>query len=318
MESSDNGVAPGNTACPACGSVCNIQIGRPASGFGATAGASVFHQPAYAIRNCVDCGLYFKSHILAPDELADYYAGLEFEAFDCGTEFPTDRLLHRKLKNMPHGSMVLDFGCSTGRILKGLTDRLDCVGVEPNEAAAAVARGRGITVISERQLRAREIRKFDAILLTDVYEHLTRPVDVLEYLTALLAPGGWLAIVTGTADAIRHRDYMAEFWYFRVLGHFQMLGDEHVRWLAARLGLVIEARHRCSHYNTPLKSRLRQYVQSLAYREFHGSRVGRLATFLRFVPLIRRAVHWSCAPALTYGEDHLVVILRKNPACKPI
>jgi SAM-dependent methyltransferase len=121
---------------------------------------------------------------------------------------------------------------------------LKCFGVEVNEEAAAVARHRGIRILSEKQLRAGELRDCAAILLTDVYEHLPRPMELVGMLAALLRPGGWLALVTGCADAIRTRDYIGEFWYFRLPGHLQMLSERHVAWLAAGLGLRLDVLHR--------------------------------------------------------------------------
>ena len=290
----ESGAPNGITVCPACGGAESTQVGQSATACDSVAGEKVFRHPAYAIRRCSGCGLYFKSHTLALGELAEYYARLECETFEHDGNFPTDQFLRRTLESLPNGSKVLDFGCSTGRILKNLTSRFNCFGVELNEAAAAMARGRGIRIVSENQLRAGESRDFDAILLTDVYEHLLRPVELVAMLAKLLKPGGWLAIVTGNADAIRTRDTIGEFWYFRVPGHFQMLSGRHVDWLADTLELHVDALHRCSHYRSPLKDRLRQYVQSFAYHQFRRAPRG---GWPRFCGLSRSSTAPSDGPA---------------------
>ena len=303
-----NGGAP---ACPACGDAGSTQVGHEASAFDSVVAGRTFHQPAYSIQSCGHCGLYFKSHTLAPEQLDAYYARLESTAFEVDENFPTDRLVHDALARLPAGSRVLDFGCSTGRVLKSLTGGLACLGVEPNEDAAAVARRRGIRVVTEQEVRDGHAGAFDAILLADVYEHLPHPVAVVEMLVTRLTPGGWLAIVTGNADAIQTRNFIAEYWYFRLPGHLLMLSERHVPWLASRVGLTVRAVHRCSHYDTPVAERIVQWVRSFAYHEFRSSPGGVLASVLRLAPGIRRAERWRTAPALMYGKDHVVVILQK-------
>lgn len=297
--------------CPACGSTNGTQVGREGPAFNSVAAGQTFHQPAYSIRRCATCGLYFKSDTLTPEQLDAYYALLENAAFEVDDNFPTDQLVRDALARLPDRSRVLDFGCNTGRILKRLTGRLDCVGVEPNADAAAIARGRGIQIVSEQDLRDARAGDFDAIVLADVYEHLSHPVAVAEMLAARLRPGGWLAIVTGNADAIHTTEFIAEFWYFRLPGHLLMLSERHVPWLAKRLGLAVQALHRCSHYDTPLFDRVTQWVRSSAYHQFRTAPRGAVAAVLRLVPGIRRAERWQSAPALTYGKDHVVAILQK-------
>lgn len=297
--------------CPACGSTDSAQVGPEAAGFDSLSAGETFHQPAYSIRCCARCGLYFKSHTLTPEQLSTYYARLESAAFEVDGNFPTDQLVRDALARLPDESRVLDFGCSTGRIVKGQTGRLECVGVEPNEAAAAIARERGIRIVTEQALRDGRSGDFDAILLADVYEHLSHPLALMEMLVARLKPGGWLAIVTGNADAIHTRQFIGEYWYFRLPGHLLMVSERHVPWLATRLGIVVQALHRCSHYETPLADRITQQVRSFAYYQFRRWPRSRVAALLRLMPVIRRAERWPTAPAMTCAKDHVVAILRK-------
>ena len=303
-----NGGVP---ACPACGDAGSTQVGHGATAFDSVIAGRTFHQPAYSIQCCGRCGLYFKSHTLAPEQLDAYYGRLESTAFEVDDNFPTDRVVHDALAGLPPGSRVLDFGCSTGRVLKSLTGGLACVGVEPNEDAAAVARRRGIRMVTEQEVRDGHAGDFDAILLADVYEHLPHPVALVEMLVTRLTPGGWLAIVTGNADAIRTRNFIAEYWYFRLPGHLLMVSERHVSWLAGRLGLAVQALHRCSHYDTPLTDRLTQRVRSFAYHQFRSAPRSTVAAVLRLVPGIRRAEQWPTAPAMMYRADHVVAILQK-------
>ena len=303
---SEAGVAV--TACPACGGTDARQVGDPAGGFDTDLDGRRFYQPPYAVCECGSCGLYFKSRTLTAGQLDAYYAALDGSTFDIDAGFPTDRVLHRRLRALPRGSRVLDFGCSTGRILKDLTTQLVCVGVEPNQPAAAIARARGIEIVPADRLTTDD-RPFSAILLTDVFEHLAEPMPLLTLLASRLSPGGWLGLVTGNADAIESRRRLAEFWYFRLPGHLIMLGERHLSWLSAQLGLRLDDVQRCSHYRIAFAERLRQRVQAFAYDAFKDSPSGPIAGALRMMPGLSRARGWTSAPALNYRADHVVAFL---------
>lgn len=298
--------------CPACDGSEWTTVGGPASAFCENVAGHTFHQPPYAIRRCDQCDLYFKSRTLPLEQLRAYYGRLDSATFDVSADFPTDRHLGAHLDRLRTGSRVLDFGCSTGRILKPHSTRLRCLGVEPNGHAAAVASQRGIQIVPEDQLPVVAQEGFDAIILCDVYEHLPRPVALVATLAKLLKPGGWLAVVTGNADAVRPRDRLAESWYFRVVGHLHMLSERHASWLGRRLGMELEVLHRCSHYRTPLGQRMRQFIQGLLYDQFHRSPRRGAAAVLRRIPRLRDAERWSTAPALTYRRDHVVAIFRST------
>jgi 2-polyprenyl-3-methyl-5-hydroxy-6-metoxy-1,4-benzoquinol methylase len=206
---------------------------------------------------------------------------------------------------------VLDFGCSTGRIGQYLSDRFSCFGVEVNESAAAIARTRGVEIITEDELGAGR-GLFDAILLMDVYEHLASPIEMLEKLVARLKCGGLLVIVTGNADAIKNRCWMSEHWYFRLPGHLLMSSESNIRWLAERFELSLEALNKCSHYECRVTEHIRQHTQTLAYSVLKKDPPGVLSILVRQVPWMNRALNWQNAPALTCVSDHFVAILRKK------
>jgi SAM-dependent methyltransferase len=292
--------------CPACDGHDAPEIGAPAPGFDTVMAEQLFVQPPYAVRRCQTCGLYYKSVTVTPAALDDYYRALDSDTFESDTLFPTDLVVRGRLGALGDGSRVLDFGCSTGRVLDGLTTRLRCTGVEPNATAAAAARARGIDVVGADAIAS---QRFDAILLMDVYEHLFQPVQIVETLGRALAPGGWLAIVTGNADAVTTREYLAEFWYFRTPGHLFMASEDHLQWLASRTSLSLGAVYRRCHYDLSLYVQLRQGVQAFAYDQFR--RRGWAVPWLRLLPGLRNAAHWPCAPAFDGGADHVVAFLSR-------
>ncbi len=298
--------------CPACGGASFAPVGGEAGAFDTEAGGKVFWHPPYAVNECAACGLFFKSHTLPLETLEDFYSRLDFKPYDYETLFPTDRLVLAALAGLGDGAAVLDYGCSTGRILARLPAGVRKLGMEINEPAAAIARGRGIQIVPEAAAGEGAISGLDAVVCMDVFEHLAEPVKLLETLARVLKPGGLLVLVTGNADAIATRDRLAEFWYFRLAGHFQMLSERHLRWLAATLRLQLAGADRSCHYDFSWRERLRQRAQSLAYFQFQRAPHSFGAALLRRLPVFRRAEHWTDVPALTCTKDHLVGVFRKS------
>ena len=94
----------------------------------------------------------------------------------------------------PAARKVLEVGCGEGAfaaLLEAAGVRVTAI--EPDAAAAAVARGRAARVhraTLEEALGEVARERFDLIVLADVLEHLEDPVGALRALAPLLAPGG--------------------------------------------------------------------------------------------------------------------------------
>src|SRR5690242_15769403 len=108
------------------------------------------------------------------------------------------------LEMMPSApARVLDIGCfcgGTGRWLKRRFSGVEVIGIECLAAAAAQARGSYERVI-EAPIEAVDFEaeglmpgSFDAIVATDVLEHLVNPWSVLQPLRTLLTPKGALYV----------------------------------------------------------------------------------------------------------------------------
>jgi SAM-dependent methyltransferase len=68
--------------------------------------------------------------------------------------------------------------------------------IEANPTTAAYARERTGLAVHQSALAdlAPAGRRFDAVTLIDVLEHMPRPVTVLRAAAAVLAPGGWISV----------------------------------------------------------------------------------------------------------------------------
>jgi SAM-dependent methyltransferase len=274
-----------------------------------THGNDSFRHPDYAIHHCLQCDLYFKTQILDEATINRFYQVLPHETFEYHKLFPTDRLILRALQQLPEGSRVLDFGCSTGRILQHLTAKHACFGVEVNVRSAELARRRGVTILTESEALG-SANGFDAIILSDVFEHLLHPMCLISSLAGVLSPRGRLILSTGNAEAVMRQDEIGAFWYFRILGHLQMATPAHMTWCAGQIGLEMASCEFASHYDSTPLAKSAQALKIWIYDRFHRHPSSPLTTVLRWIPKLNRAALWSSPPAYTFGQDHLVAVLR--------
>lgn len=92
---------------------------------------------------------------------------------------------------------LLDIGAHAGRFVALAAGAgWDAEGLELNPQTAAYAAGRTGRTIHQLNIRdlAREPGRYDAVVLTDVLEHIAEPAPVLASARALLAPGGAIAV----------------------------------------------------------------------------------------------------------------------------
>jgi len=110
---------------------------------------------------------------------------------------------------------ILDLGCWVGFLLAEARERgWDTLGVEPSEFASSYARDQlGLEVIRDDLFEA-DLggRRFDAVVLGDVIEHLPRPADVLDRIAELLNPGGVLYMALPNAGSRLARRMGARWW----------------------------------------------------------------------------------------------------------
>lgn len=97
---------------------------------------------------------------------------------------------------------LLDIGCNEGRGLL-LYDRngFTAEGMELNDRAAASARKKGFTVHNETLQAFQAVPPYDAVVLSNVLEHVSNPVDMLRHVARILKPGGRLYVSCPNANS---------------------------------------------------------------------------------------------------------------------
>lgn len=296
-------------ACPSCSSLRFTVVGS-AKGMSCTLGERVFTQPDYEIRQCSDCFLFYRTPNLGADDLSEYYSLVDYRKWESPGLFPTERTVHERLMELDPGARLLDFGCSSGRLLAPLVGRFDCHGFEINSDAARTAAEKGLKMIPQSEFDSKTCGSFAAIVLCDVFEHLSSPTQLLKELAGRLAPRGVLIIVTGNADSRACIPDPAGFWYFRTVEHLCMMNRKHADFLARELELKITDWIEVSHYDSSLYERVFQSSRHLAYWEFRNKTL--LSRWvLPLIPWFRNARDWEWPPLYTTSNDHVVAVFEK-------
>lgn len=296
--------------CPGCGSVEFKATGPDAPGFFHEFGGRQFQQSEYCVRECLSCGLLYRTPTLSDETLADYYTVVPFQRWETSKFHPIERAVLAVLKSLPPGSRILDYGCSSGRLLSTLCHDYECYGSEVNSAAAREASSRGLRMIEPALLAGGLPVKFDAIVLVDVFEHLRKPVVLLQQLAQHLTTDALLVIATGNGDAAACRRDPAQFWYFRTLEHLSMLTERHARHLSTALGLSLESLAQICHYDLSVREKAVLWFQDFIYWQFRR-RTFLARTLLPLLPKIGRARTWTSAPVYTCTRDHVVAVFRR-------
>jgi decaprenyl-phosphate phosphoribosyltransferase len=126
----------------------------------------------------------------------------------------------------PEARTALDVGAASGLLVsEAIRQGFDAVGIEPSRKLAQVARERhGVEVLPGILPHPALVgRRFDAIFLVDVIEHVGDPVGLLHQCTRHLAEDGVLLVVTPDAGSVAARAFGSRWWHYRLahVGYFE-------------------------------------------------------------------------------------------------
>ena len=114
------------------------------------------------------------------------------------------------LENFTRKKTLLEVGCSIGTLLTVARNRgwSGLLGIEPNPVAARMCQSSGVEVINEpfsSRLLSQIDRKFSAIVLFDVIEHIEDPIELINTIEELLLDDGVVLITTPNYSSILTR-----------------------------------------------------------------------------------------------------------------
>ncbi|ATJ83543.1 class I SAM-dependent methyltransferase [Halomonas beimenensis] len=173
---------------------------------------------------CRQCDLVFvPSHQrLSPAEEKAVYDQHENSPEDAGYRRFLARLFDRLAARLAPGARGLDFGAGPGPTLSVMFE----------EAGHPMAIYDPFYAPDERVLTGR----YDFITATEVVEHLFAPGRELGRLAGLLAPGGWLGLMT---KRVRSAEAFTGWHYILDPTHVCFFSEATFRWLAERLDMAV-------------------------------------------------------------------------------
>jgi 2-polyprenyl-3-methyl-5-hydroxy-6-metoxy-1,4-benzoquinol methylase len=218
-----------------------------------------FEKGPLRVVGCSQCGMMFASPVakefvegsfyermaapfyLSPDKLESDYAAVRFA-----------RELRLFRRYCPSGA-VLDVGCSTGAFLHQLSQRFPgdyaTLGADVAGPALDYAERRGVPVL-RAPLLEHDFggRRFDAVTMWAVLEHLAEPARFLARAAAVLKPGGHCLVLVPNFRSLavrllgpRYRYIMAE--------HLNYFSSDTLKRLAARAPAFAVIAMRSTHFN---------------------------------------------------------------------
>ena len=171
-----------------------------------------------------------------------------------------DDFVYDALRKIPSGAILLDAGCGDQpykELCSHLEYRSQDFGKYANDLKETIHGGRGLhgdSVYKYGHLDytgdvwniAEKDEYFDAILCTEVFEHIPYPAETLQEFSRLLKPGGKL-IVTAPSNCLRHMDPyyfysgFSDRWFEHFLAEFEFTIEEintigdYYRWIGVEI-----------------------------------------------------------------------------------
>ncbi len=166
---------------------------------------------------------------------------------------------------------MLDVGCGTGWISKIWADSgAHVTGLEPSAARAAVARKRGIRVLSCYAEDLDDDERYDLIVIRHVVEHLENPKNLLSSFVSRLNPGGLLLVVVPNIDCIGRKIFDSD-WTWVLPWHCNFFNPRSLKYLLEGCGYNV-----AKSWQTP---------SPLWYPESFALKYPRIGAMLKISPL---------------------------------
>jgi SAM-dependent methyltransferase len=261
-----------------------------------------------ALYTCRNCSLAFRAPIFEASIYQDLYDNSVAEAWTLDESRQDQKLVSAYLyRHMSSGGRILDVGCYAGALLGSMDDRFEKFGVEINSTAADIARSKfNITTWRSLDQIPANLR-FNAILATDVIEHLTSPRQFIELLLPRLEEGGFIVITSGDAENFWWRVMGTRWWYCSFAEHIAFISKPWLRYYSRALNFRVIKAQRFRYKK--LRFRWLRYGSLLFYSlcpTLHNKTV-------RVLGRIRGRSSVTGAPGFGISADHLFVVLSRLP-----
>ena len=308
--------------CPACSGVNSQSIGKIPDNYHFCAQHFDVAINSGHLWECLECGLWYRYPCLSPEQLIDMYSQQPESVWSGEKGARLDILeIDAWLKTYAQSPrLICDIGCFNGDLLIYLRDHTyhdndhickpQLFGVEPSKAAARYSHGRGIEIVGTTVVDLRRSdRRFDLVLLVDVFEHTQDTKELFRNCRSVMTSGGYLVVVTGAADSGFNRFWKHNSYYIAMPEHVAFLTQKHANWLAQDSTMILKEFRliRRNHMTDSAKliSLLRNLIFLALYSLPDGIQTNRMRIIERLRKLRGREVeNWR------NQEDHVLAVFQ--------
>lgn len=164
------------------------------------------------IVKCRHCGYVYANPRWDEAELLQMYGAVEDETYVTerdGRRLTFKKHLHHfeRFTGAGHGRALLDVGAYIGVFVEIAREAgWDACGIEPSVWGVEVAQAQGVPVYAGTQdVLLAGAKRFDALTMWDVIEHVPDPAAELTKSYQLLKPGGYIAVHTMNVESLMAR-----------------------------------------------------------------------------------------------------------------
>jgi SAM-dependent methyltransferase len=302
-------MADPNPVCPSCSSPDVQSLGRlpPSRWF---AGKQLSPPlTGGSLARCTRCELKFRHPMLDAAVYQRLYDKAVITAWPKDIERADWNLIVKQLaERLPMGGRVLDFGCYTGGLLTQLDWAFERFGVEINHAAADAAANQAKATVWRSLEDIPENLRFDAIIASDVIEHMRDPARFISDLTKFLAEDGILVLTTGDAENKLWNRFGASWWY--------CFNPEHIAFISRAWVVRFSETRDLSvvHYETfrYLKSSITYRIAAGLLMYCYGMFPLSYLRFSNFIGRLQGKRKEKGAPGIGVSADHILIVLNRT------
>ena len=299
--------------CPMCGGPDLRCVGGIADGDYFAGRVLPRPIPGGRLWHCESCGSAFKHPLLTAHAYASLYTAGLAEQWAGARKRRDFELAAAIIGAEPAQASVLDVGCGTAELLRGLPASHPRYGIEPGAEAVAVAQSHGIRILGADLAALPAEARFDVVMLIDVIEHAADVAALLRDALRHVAPGGLLLVSTGDPSSTAWRCWFgARFWYASFPEHLRFPSAAFFRQWAARQGARLDACIRFRYHALPWYQRLIGAGVQSAYALSPAlfSAAGRVLRGGQ-APRAARRQHYSPGVPGVF-QDHQLLVVRKS------
>ncbi|WP_245189580.1 class I SAM-dependent methyltransferase [Lunatimonas salinarum] len=209
-------------------------------------------QESFTLCRCTECGLIFTNPRPDKDHIQSYYDSKDYIShadksnnlinilYKIVRKYTNKQKINFITKKLKRKGRILDYGCGTGYFISAAAKKgWETVGYEPNTIALDEAKKRtGKSPISDLAILNKE-KKFDAITLFHVLEHIHDLNKTIKLILNLLKKRGLLFIAIPNLNSIDFKQKQENWAALDVPRHLYHFNPDTMTYLANQYGLKI-------------------------------------------------------------------------------